>query len=199
MSDTLQEAAASAEIRSRMLVSIYAPDQTFRFVANTDADLVMPDGTTYIAAHIERGDITSNSDGDKEQVSLTLSNKWQEWAAYLANNMKWLKGRKCLIEEVFLDHLDEGSVWRFEGIIDGIGMTISEFTCKVTRDVVDYDVDAPVVDYGPTCQWTFGSVRCGYSGTGAPCDQTMTSCDALGNVTHFQGHPSVPLEMVIRN
>lgn len=199
MTTTLEAAAQESEIITRMLVTIFAKDQTFRFVANDDSDLTMPDGTVYVAANIERGEISTNTDGDKEQVSLTLSNKWREWASYFANNGPALKGRTCLIEEVFLDHLDEGMVWRFKGIIDKPSMTISEFTCNITRDVVDYAQDAPAVDYGPTCQWAFGGDRCKYSGTGGPCDQTMSSCDTLGNILNFQGHPSIPLEMVIRN
>lgn len=198
MSETLQSAAESSEIITRMLVTIYAKDNTFRFAANSDQDLIMPDGTVYVAANITRGEINSNTDGDKEQVQLTLSNKWQEWAAYFANNGNKLKGKVCVIEDVFLDHLDEGAVWRFKGILDSPCMTISEFTCKVTRDVVDYEQESPSIDYGPTCQWTFGDSRCKYSGSNGPCDQTMASCDALGNILNYQGHPSVPLEMVLR-
>lgn len=200
ISTTLEEAAQESQILTRMLVTIYAPnvDEPFRFVANDNADLTMPDGTVYVAAKITRGEITSNTDGDKEQVALTLSNKWKEWAAYMANNGKALKGTRCVIDDVYLDHLEEGAVWRFDGIMDGLGMTIAEFTCKVTRSAVDYTQDGPNVDYGPTCQWAFGSARCKYTGTAGPCDQTMTSCDALGNVLNYQGHPSVPMEMVIR-
>ena len=197
MSANLETVAQGAELIARMLVTIYAPDQTFRFVANDNADLTMPNGDIYVAAQITRGEISSSTDGDKEQVALTLSNRWKEWASYLANNGKALKGRRCVIEDVFLDHLDEGAVWRFEGTLDGLGMTISEFTCKVTRDVIDYSVDAPAVDFGPTCQWTFGDSRCRSAAAG-PCDQTLNSCAALGNITRFGGHPSIPLEMVIR-
>ena len=199
MTPTLESAAQESEIITRMLVTIYAKDNTIRFVANSDADVIMPDGTVYTAASIKRGDIITNTDGDKEQVQLTLSNKWQEWAAYFANNGTKIKGKVCVIEDVFLDHLDEGAVWRFKGIIDKPGMTVSEFACNVTRDVVDYGVDSPSVDYGPTCQWTFGDSRCKYSGTEGSCDQTMTTCEALGNILNYQGHPSTPLQMVIRN
>ena len=200
MSTALEAAAQASEIITRMLVTIYAPNaiSPIRFVANDNQDLTMPDGTVFSAASITRGDISSNTEGDKEQVSLTLSNKWEGWAAYLAENGKTLKGCRCIIEDVFMDHLNEGAVWRFDGVLDDLGMTISEFTCKVTRSKVDYDQDGPNIDYGPTCQWAFGSARCKYTGTGGPCDQTLTSCDALGNVLNFQGHPSIPNEMVIR-
>lgn len=198
MSPTLESAAQESEIMTRMLVTIYAPNVTFRFVANDNVDLTMPDGTIYTSTEIKRGDITTNVDGDKEQVSLELTNRWQEWAGYMANNGKKLKGCKCKIEDVFLDHLAEGSVWRFEGKLDKLSMVLSKFTCNVTRDVIDYSVDAPAIDYGPTCQWTYGDSRCRATNPSGPCDQTMTTCETLGNILRYQGHPSIPLEMVIR-
>ena len=198
MSTTLETAAQSAEILTRMLVTIYAPNQTFHFVANDNADLTMPDSTVYMSAQITRGDISTSTDGDKEQVELKLSNKWKEWASFMANNGKALKGCRCVIDDVFLDHLEEGYVWRFEGIMDSLSMTISDVTCKVTRDVVDYEQEGPVMDYGPTCQLTYGDSRCQCTNVNGPCDQTLTTCETLGNITRFQGHPSIPMEMVIR-
>jgi hypothetical protein len=198
-SSIIEAAAQGSEIMSRMLVTIYAPNNVvFRFVANDDQDLTMPDGTLYSSASITRGDITTNTDGDKEQVSLKLSNNWKEWASYMANNGKSLKGCRCRIEDVFLDNLAEGTVWRFEGILDNLSMIINEFNSNVTRDTVDYDIEAPVMDYGPTCQWTFGDSRCRSTNPNGPCDQTMPTCEALGNILNYQGHPSIPLQMVLR-
>lgn len=198
MSTTLETVAQSSEIITRMLVTIYGPSETFRFVANADADLIMPDERVYTAAEIKRGDISSSTDGDKEQVQLTMSNKWQQWASYLANNGKKLKGCRCVIDDVFLDHLDEGYVWRFEGVLDSLSMTISDFSCKVVRDVIDYDQEGPAMDFGPTCQFTYGDSRCQCTNVNGPCDQTITTCETLGNIARFGGHPSVPMEMVIR-
>lgn len=200
MSANLEAAAQESEIITRMLVTIYAPNAVvYRFAANADEDVVMPDGTTYTAAHIERGDISTSTDGDKETVSLKMSNKWQEWAAYVANNGAKLKGCTCVIEDVFLDHLGEGTVWRFKGVMDKLGMTISEFTCTVTRDVVDYTVKGPAMDYGPTCQYRYGDSRCQATNVNGPCDGTITTCEALGNIARFGGHPSIPMEMVIKS
>lgn len=200
MSAALEAAAQESEIITRMLVTIYAPDNvTYRFVANADTEITMPNGDLYLPANITRGEIETSTDGDKEAINLTMSNKWQEWAAYVANNGPRLKGCVCVIEDVFLDHLEEGAVWRFKGKLDKLSMTISDFTCNVTRDTVDYSVSGPDMDYGPTCQFAFGDSRCRSTNSNGPCDQTLTSCETLGNATRFQGHPSVPREMVIRN
>lgn len=194
---SLVDASQGSELIVRMLVTIFVPDQSpFRFVANDNTDLTMPNGDVYYSAEVKRGDISTNTDGDKEQITLTMSNRNQAWASYIANNGPTIKGCTCLIEDVFLDHLDQGSIWRFQGIIDKLHITISEFNCSVVRDSVNYDEEAPHMDYGPACQFVFGDSRC--RATGDPCDQTMTSCDAKGNAVRFGGHPSVPYETVIR-
>ena len=200
MSPELEAAAQSSEIITRMLVSVYAigQEEPFRFVANDNADLTMPNGDVYISAQIERGDINTSVEGDKEQVTLKMSNRWLEWGQYIAQNKKALKGARCVIEDVFLEHLDEGVVWRFEGVINKLKATMSEFNCVVERDTVDYSQDAPAMDFGPTCQYTFGDDRCRSTNHAGPCDQTLNSCDSLGNVTRYGGHPSIPREMVLR-
>jgi len=197
MTSTLEGAAQGSELITRMLVTVYAPNQDpFRFVANDNADLSFG-GNTYYSAEIERGDIATNADGSREQMTLKLSNRNQAWAVYIANNGPIIRGCTCLVEDVFIDHLDQGAVWRFQGIVDKLHITISEFNCVVQRDSVNYDEDAPHMDFGPTCQYVFGDARC--QAVGDPCDQTLSSCDAKGNVTRFGGHPSVPYETVIRN
>jgi len=198
LSVELEQVTASAEIIPRMLLTIYgANDVTFRFVANDNQDLVF-DGQTYISAEIKRGEIKTTVEGDKEQVSLTMSNKWREWSAYIANNGKTLKYRKCVIQEVYLDHLEEGPVWLFEGILNSLKTTMSEFSCTIERDTVDFSQEGPVMDYGPSCQFIYKGNRCRSISTLTSCDQTMTSCIERGNVTRYGGHPSIPKQMVIR-
>lgn len=200
MTPTQQTASQSAELQLRMLVTIFAPNipQPFRFIANTDADLLF-EGETYYSAAVERGEIKSSTDGDKEQVSLKMSNKWQTWASYFATNGHKLNGCRCLIQEVFLDQLDEGAVWSFEGVLDDLRMTISDFSCVVVRARVDFSQHAPQFTYSPTCQYVYKDGRCRAVSALAACDHTLTACEERGNVTRFGGHPSIPREMVIRN
>ena len=183
-----------------MLLTIYGSGtDIFRFVANDNQDLVF-EGNTYISAEIKRGEIKATVEGDKEQVSLTMSNRWKQWSAYIANNGKALKYKKCVIQEVYLDHLDEGPVWLFEGILNTLKTTMTEFSCVVERDTVDFTVEGPVMDYGPTCQFIYKGLdnRCRSTSTLPSCDQTMTACIERNNITRFQGHSSIPKEMVIR-
>lgn len=199
MATALESVAQGPEIQTRMLVTIYATDAlTFRFVANDNADLAFG-GDVYTAASIKRGDIGTSVDGKKESVDLTLSNRWREWAAYLANNGNILNGRRCVIQEVFIDHLEEGAIWQFEGVLNKLKMTISEFSCSVERDLIDFDHVSPIMTYDPACQYVFKDFRCRYAGAAAACDHTFTRCKELGNITRFGGHPSIPRQMVIRS
>lgn len=199
MTTALETVAQGSEIQTRMLLTIYATDViTFRFCAYDNADLTFA-GNVYTAASIKRGDISTSVDGKKESVELTMSNRWREWAAYLANNGNILNGRRCVIQEVFIDHLEEGAVWQFEGVLNKLKMTISEFTCSVERDLIDFEQAAPIFTYDPNCQWIFKDFRCRYAGAETACDHTMPRCKALGNITRFGGHPSVPRQMVVRS
>lgn len=198
MSENLENVTASAEITPRMLLTIYgANDVTFRFVANDNQDLVF-EGNTYLSAEIKRGEIKTTVEGDKEQVSLTMSNRWKEWSAYIANNGKGLKYKKCVIQEVYLDHLEEGAVWLFEGVLNSLKTTMTEFSCTVERDTVDFTQEAPAMDYGPTCQFTYKDSRCRSTSGLQACDGTLTACIERSNVTRYGGHPSIPREMVIK-
>lgn len=198
ISEELEIVTASAEIIPRMLLTIYgANNVVFRFVANDNQDLVF-EGNTYISAEIKRGEIKTTVEGDKEQVSLTMSNKWREWSAYIANNGKGLKYKRCVIQEVYLDHLEEGAVWLFEGILNSLKTTMTEFSCIVERDTVDFTQEGPIMDYGPTCQFIYKNSRCRSTSTLTSCDGTLTACIERNNVTRYGGHPSVPKEMVIR-
>ncbi|MCC5465536.1 baseplate hub domain-containing protein [Pelosinus baikalensis] len=201
ISAELEEVISSPEIMPRMLLTIYAANGViFRFVANDNQDLVF-DGNTYLSAEIKRGEIKTTVEGDKEQVSLTMSNRWQQWAAYIANNGKGLKYKRCVIQEVYLDHLEEGPVWLFEGILNTLKTTITEFSCVVERDTVDFAQEGPNMDYGPTCQYIYKGTdnRCRSTRQLPTCDGTVSACTERGNITRFGGHPSTPNQMVIRS
>lgn len=194
----LLEAGAAKEISVRTLVSIYLDDEVLRFVGNDTEDLVF-EGNLYKAASIDRGEIKTSTDGETESVTLTMSNKWLEWAQYFAARGNKCNNRRCVIEEVFTDLLEEGAVWQFEGILNSPKMSASQFEIEVVRHLGDYSAESPNMTYDPNCQYRmFKDARCGYTGAETTCDKTMSRCKELGNVTRFGGHPSVPYEMVIR-
>lgn len=196
-STVLQTVMQSSEIRKRTILAVYGLTETFYLVANDNADLTY-NGNVYLSADITIGDVKTSASGDKEQVSLKLSNKWLSWAAYVASNIKNLKGQTIVIQEVYIDYPAESPVWMFEGVINSPHMTVSEFSCTIQRDTVDFSQYGPIWDYGPTCQYVYKDSQCQCTSSLATCDYTVANCTARGNITRFQGHPSIAMDMVIR-
>jgi len=198
ISTTLETASQEQEISTRTLVTIYLDEATQRFIANDNQDLQY-NGNTYLAASIEIGDVESTTDAKVEQVELTLTNKWLEWASYFATVGNKMNGKRCTIEEVFLDYPDEESIWVFNGKLSGPHMTVSELKVNVVRSMINFEAEGPLMDYDPNCQYRkFKDERCQYAGTETICDMTPTRCFELGNILNFGGHPSVAREMVTK-
>lgn len=229
ISTTINTALQAEEISTRMLLELYLktsdiPSITlntistqfsiengyvvFRFVANDNQDLIIPSactntafrGKTYISAEIERGTIDTATDGRVEKTSVKMSNKYQEWAAIFASLGNVMNNRKCIVYEYFPDYPSEPPINVFDGVINGVRMTASQFEWEIRRSVVDFSIDSPNMTYDVNCQWQFKDVRCGYNGSLViKCDKTINTCCSLNNVLNFGGHPSVPREMVIRS
>lgn len=196
----LEAKASESEITTRMLVTIYTEDSSnnvFRFVVG-DEELSF-ENNLYIPADIKRGEITINIDGSKEQVDLTFGNSNASWAGYIANYGNTLNSRKCVIEEVFLDNLEEGSVILFTGVLNKIKMNLGEFKVTVEREGINFSQEAPYITYDVHCPYIFKDEYCQSTSVNfTKCDGTVTSCTERGNITRFGGHPSIPEQMVIK-
>lgn len=183
-----------------MLVTIYTKDansNVFRFVVGDE--VLIFEGHEYTPAAIKRGDITISTDGSKEQVELTFGNNDVSWAGYVANNGNILNNKKCVIEEVFLDHLEEGSNNLFTGVINKLKMASGEFKFIVEREGINFDQETPYITYDVHCPYVFKDEYClCNSGSYTKCDGTVSNCIERGNVTRFGGHPSIPEQMVIK-
>ena len=227
MSTTVETALQQEEVSTRMLLEIYLkvtdiPSITlttvsdyfsvengflvFRFVANDTQDLIIPVtctdesfiGKRYVNAEIERGSIDTSTDGQVEKTSVKMSNKLQEWAAIFASLGNIMNNRRCVVYEYFPDFPSEPPINVFEGVINGVRMTASQFEWELTRSVVDFDAESPNMTYDVSCQWKFRDFHCRYTGTLTKCDKTLARCIQMNNVLRFGGHPSVPREMVIK-
>ncbi len=86
----------------------------------------------------------------------------------------------------------------FEGFINNIKLTETEFSFDVERILGGYSTRSPNTTYDVNCQWGFKDSRCQYSGEETTCDKTFTSCQARNNVVRFGGYPSIPAELVIK-
>ena len=198
ISDNLNVASQKNETYERTLLTLFLDDGEINIVCNDNQSLVF-NNKTYFACDCDIGTIETKLDGDKEQISISIKTKWQEISAYVANNLKGISGKQCKIETVFLDYLDEGSIWEFEGVIDDIQITASEVKFNAVRDTVDFTQKTPRFTYNPNCQYVFKDKWCQYSGSVTSCDNTITTCIALGNICNYGGYPSIPSQSVIKS
>ena len=205
LSDNLLNASQAEENQFRMLVTLFLDDQTIYLCANDTGNITFPadGGNVYEAVNVERGDIETTMTGQaaEERVTLTLSDINAEIAAYVAVYGNKIHNRRCLIQEVDLDYLDDENdvITVFDGVMDKLRFKIGTYQVDVIRQLGTYTSETPYLTYGPTCQWKkFKDAKCGYTGSGTSCDRTLTQCQAYGNELNFGGHPSIPDEMTIR-
>lgn len=135
-----------------------------------------------------------------KKTSIKISNKWQEWAAIFANLGNIMNNRRCSILEYFPDFPTEPPIIVFDGVIDGVRMSASQFEWILKRSLVDFSIESPNMTYDVNCRWLFKDFHCRYSGNLlTKCNKTITTCLSLGNILRYGGHPSVPREMVIKS
>ncbi len=199
LENNIQTYLESDEVSTRLLVEIELDkDTVYRFIADDSISEVEIDGKIYQSASISRGAREENADNSIESISLTLSNKWQEWAAIMANQGNTFLGKKCVLLEWFPDFPDDPPVVMYNGVLDDIKMSASTFSLKVVRVLGDYEQTSPLMTYDVNCQYVFKDNRCRYAGNEFySCGKTLTECKLRNNVLNFGGFPSVPKEFLI--
>lgn len=199
--EDIAEYLAEEEVLTRLLVVIeYDEDNIYRFIADDSLESVIIGGEEYLSTPIVRGTREENADNSIDSIELTLSNHWQEWAAIVANHGNEFLGKKCTLMEWFPDYPDDEPVVMYEGILDDIKMTPSQFEMRVVRVLGDYEQEAPLMTFDVNCQFVFRDSRCGYNGNAYyTCGKTLSDCLQRGNVANFGGYPQIPREMVIKS
>jgi hypothetical protein len=184
-------------------------------------------GVTFVGAMVKRGQIESHIEGGPQKVNIRISNIGQGFSALVADQGDVLTNSDCLIEELIYvppgydlieqdgssdiillenggylmldnDYIVGDSVGLFEGKINNVKLTESEFSFDVERILGGYSTQSPNTTYDVNCQWGFKDSRCQYSGVETTCDKTLTSCQGYSNETRFGGYPSIPAELVIK-
>ena len=199
--EEISEYLSQDEIETKLLIVIeFDEDTTYRFIADDTIDEQVINGETYLSASIVRGSREENADNSIDSIELTLSNKWQEWAAVLANHGNEFLGKKCSLMEWFPDYPEDEPVVMYEGILDDVKMTATEFRVTVVRVLGDYEQEAPLMTFDVNCQWIFKDKRCAYNGdVYYTCCKTLADCIQRGNILNYGGCPSVPLEYLIKS
>lgn len=143
---------------------------------------------------VEQGDVLTNSRCVIEEIILTGN----EDLVLLENSSTLLlENASSLCMEV-INAVIGDPVNIFEGFINNIKLTETEFSFDVERILGGYSAESPNTTYDVNCQWAFKDDRCRYSGGETSCDKTFSSCQARGNVIRFGGYPSIPSELIIK-
>jgi phage-related protein len=88
----------------------------------------------------------------------------------------------------------------FEGAINNIQLTCTEFTFDIERILGGYSTVSPNMTYDVNCQVKkFKDARCGYTGSASTCDKSYKRCKELGNTLRFAGFPTIVQQQVIRS
>ena len=195
---------AASEVKTRILLTLTINNterDVIRIIENDTLTSFTYGSNTYIAAMVKRGQIESRMEGGPQKVNIKISNINQAYSSIIANEGDVLTNSICVIEEVIFDDLNNivgDSINIFEGFVNNIHLTETEFSFDVERILGGYSTQSPNTTYDVNCQWVFKDLRCQYSGGETTCDKTFTSCQARSNETRFGGYPSIPQELVIR-
>ena len=201
-------------------------EDVIRIIENDVLTSFEHNGETYLAAMVKRGSIESRMEGGPQKVNIQISNINQAYSSIIANQGDVLTNSRCVIEEViFFQDKDllileneagllfenennlllesynlviDSPVNIFEGFVNNITLTETEFSFDVERILGGYSTQSPNTTYDVNCQWAFKDSRCGYSGEETTCDKTFSACQARNNETRFGGYPSIPSELVIK-
>lgn len=187
---------AKAAIKTRILITIYLPELTFRILANDSIANMIIGSDTYYARMVDISGIETSLDGTTDSMVISVSDILQEFSGLVAYNGDVLTNRSCKVEEVIFDGntttIIGNPILLFDGKINKIQLTAKTFVFTVERILNNYSSLSPRMVFDVNCQWKFkDELRCKYSGTETKCDKTLTRCTALNNVTNFGGYPSV--------
>lgn len=195
---------ANSEVKTRILLTLTinnAAQDVVRIIENDTLSSFEFGGNTYVAAMVKRGQIESRMEGGPQKVNIKISNINQAYSSIVANEGDVLTNSTCIVEEVIFDaqnNIIGNSINIFEGFVNNIKLTETEFTFDVERILGGYSTQSPNTTYDVNCQWAFKDSRCQYSGGETTCDKTFTSCQARMNEERFGGYPSIPQELVVR-
>jgi phage-related protein len=147
-----------------------------------------------LVAEAENGDVLTNSRCVIQEVIF-----YDNEDVFLLDDSSELlfEDDKGIYLEAF-DSVIDGAVAIFDGYVNNIQLTETEFSFDVERVLGGYSTLSPNTTYDVNCQWIFKDCRCQYAGAEAVCDKTFSACQARGNETRFGGYPSIPAELVIR-
>lgn len=183
-----------SQITSIYLYEVYYSDSEapLRWAA-WDID-VLWQGNTYTPAVIKHSDLEQNTDGQINDLSLTIGNVDRIIQYYIEQYD--LIGKKVKIIQIF------------EGIDDFLPATFKIKACKAKKDYATFTLSmgfdfllAEVPSrraYARFCSWQFKGAdgNCPYTGSDTICEHTFEACKAKGALTKIGCFPAIINERI---
>lgn len=160
-------------------------------LAEYDQDVTYA-GDVYTRFPITHENISENTQGEVDQVSVTLANVSRIIQGYLENFD--LRGKKVIIRKVWADKLaDPGARTDFVYYVDSYTADEKNVTFILSSKFDVLDLELPARKFSRNyCSWKFKSLQCGYAGAEGQCNKTLQRCRELSNQLRFGGFPSIP-------
>ena len=184
----------AAEIESMNLYEIYYSDEEepLRLV-NYDVE-VLWQGNVYTPNVVKHSDITFNSDGQINEITLTVGNVDRIIQYYIeqydmigkkARTIEIFVGTNCYIPQTF----------KIKGA--KVKKDFATFSLSMGFDYLLTEVPSRKM-FARFCGWTFKGAdgNCPYTGSDLTCEHTFEACKAKGCLHRFGGFPAIINERI---
>lgn len=171
-------------------LDIVLPDATAFYLVNNTEDVSFQ-GRTYVKFPFELDAARMSSKGEIPTLALRVSNVTRILEGYV-EEQNGMAGAVITVRIVNAGHLAEDYA--------EIEMTFDVLSATSDAQWISLDLGAPnplSSAFPPkrfmaeSCNWSFRSVECGYSGPSSFCKRTLDYCRQLGNSPRFGGFPGL--------
>jgi phage-related protein len=194
LDDKHTEMLQSAEGTIINLYELYYAPLAEPICFTSDASDFAYDGRTYYAQTIRHSEISYNTDGSMQDVTLSVGNAERQMQYYIERYD--LLHKQVIIKQVYINSAGE--------ILGHIPASFLIKSVQVTRTQADFamsmgfDVFRATVParrvFARFCSLAFRGVDCGYAGGESICSKSFADCKRKGNVRNFGGFPGVKSE-----
>lgn len=185
---TVKKNAQTNSLRRLYTVFDYDGAGTNLYLAEDSQNIVFG-GITYIAFPITFDNVSENSNGEADQMQITVSNVSRQIEAYLQAYS--FRDKKVTITYVFADALAD-SAQKYEETLYIDSYTsdakVVTFTLSTKLDITQKKLPLKTV-LSTHCQWVFKGGECKYAGVETTCDRTLQRCRQLSNTLNYGGFP----------
>jgi phage-related protein len=197
LSNATNEELASGEVGHIWLYELHVDGSTILRFARSNEDYVW-NTNTYLKSAIKHSQVTSGTDGQLNDVTISLADESNNIAAWVRTNE--LVGCKLRIIEVFTTNLDSISV---DLVIKSISISKGVVTLTLNSGFDIFKAKVPGrYAMSNHCSWIFSKDLpaelvgteldcCQYSGSDTECRHTFEDCRSKGNYERFGGFPAI--------